>query len=261
MLSTVTALKVISMLQWESLFAAARSTGKPRSAPSRGCNAKPQVRLAAHIHHYHPELSALERKSLTRRAQVMPKKVVPATPTQAKDLRSYFKAGLSRRPDPSEATTSASVIGPRAGTRHLPQFDVNKEPSLVRFQAYLQSIEGKMRKLAVARAIAINVSKSLAFFSSDVEALVPWESLLDEVAVHRSVDPPPGFRGHRSGRPDLQARPPGHCPVIRQGCDTRQGRPGQVSPGTKGRGCPQTLEGRPEAVEEAKEHRAAGGLV
>ena len=118
----------------------------------------------------------------------MPKKVVPAKPTQAKDLRSYFKAGPSPRPAPSEATTSAPVIGPRVGTRHLPRFDVNKEPSLVRFQAYLQSIEGKMRKPAVARAITTDVSKSLAFFSSDVEASVLWESLLDEVAVHRSVD-------------------------------------------------------------------------
>ena len=36
--------------------------------------------------------------------------------------------------------------------------------------------------------------------------------------------PPPGFRGHRSGRPDLQARPPGHCPIVHQGGDKDQAK-------------------------------------
>ena len=42
-----------------------------------------------------------------------------------------------------------------------------------------------MRKPAVARVIAIGVSKSLA---SDIEASIPWESLLDEAEVHKFVD-------------------------------------------------------------------------
>ena len=45
-----------------------------------------------------------------------------------------------------------------------------------------------MRKPAVARAIAVDVSKSLAFFSSDTEASIPWDSLLDEAEVHKFVD-------------------------------------------------------------------------
>ena len=139
MLSTVTALKVISMLQCESLFTAARSTGKPRSAPSRGVMPSHRLGLLLTYSTITLRLRHQKGKAYPKRAQVMQKKVVPATPTQAKDLRSYFKAGPSPRLDPSEATTSAPVIGPRVGTRHLLRFDVNKEPSLVRFQAYLHT--------------------------------------------------------------------------------------------------------------------------
>ena len=71
-------------------------------------------------------------------AQVMPKKV-PPKPTQAKNLRSYFKADPSPRPDPSQATTSAPVMGTKVGTHHLLRYDVDKEPCLVSFQEYLQS--------------------------------------------------------------------------------------------------------------------------
>lgn len=53
----------------------------------------------------------------------------------------------------------------------------------------MQSIEEKVRKLRVACGIAIDVSKSLAFFSSsDLSGSPLWKSLLQETEVHIYLD-------------------------------------------------------------------------
>lgn len=42
--------------------------------------------------------------------------------------------------------TSVPVLGPKMGTHNLAHYNIDIEPSLKKFQEYLQSIEGKMKK-------------------------------------------------------------------------------------------------------------------
>ena len=99
---------------------------------------------------------------------------------------SFFKAGPSPKLDSStkvdpapQSTASVPVLGQKKGTCNLAQYNVN-EPSLSKFQEYLQNIEGKVRKPRVACAIAVDASKSLAFFSSSDPSVSPHGSLFSK---------------------------------------------------------------------------------
>jgi len=163
---------------------------KKKFCPVKNCHAKAQVRLAAHLKVYHPEISRAERLKLTKTARVAPRKVTTPKPTREKTLLSFFKAEENQKPSPlQQAATSVPIVGPQVGTRNFARYDIDKQPSLMKFKEYLQSIQGRMRKPRVATAIAVDVSKCLAYFSGgDISVTPPWEALLNEDEVHRYVD-------------------------------------------------------------------------
>ena len=66
-------------------------------------------------------------------------------------------------------------------------YDVDNKSSLSKFQEYLQTTEGKVRKPSVAHAIAIEEPRAWHTFAPQI-FLFPWESLLQEVEIHRYLD-------------------------------------------------------------------------
>lgn len=75
------------------------------------------------------------------------------------------------------ATLVVPSVAPKKGSsRHLPRYDVDKEPILVNLTAHLTSFNGGSKSATEARQVASDVLKYLPF-ASDRHA--KWESLLD----------------------------------------------------------------------------------
>jgi len=93
---------------------------------------------------------------------------VPHTPGQGKlSFRTTQKPKSNPPKQVSTTTRSPTLTETPHGTRHYPSYNINTEPSLVRFVSFLQTLDGKNREKHIAIQIAIDVSKYLKFASPE----------------------------------------------------------------------------------------------
>ena len=161
---------------------------RQRVCPVAGCTSKPQKRLSQHLDYKHPGLTHEERAYILRTARVLPR-IFPPKATYLRPLKNtpsleaYWNKEEEKEEDEEEEEEEECKKQIRErGTRSFKQFNVDREPSLIRFQNYLTRVEGGQRSQQQARLVAITVSKFLHFCRST--SLVPeWETLTESGLV------------------------------------------------------------------------------
>lgn len=153
-----------------------------KRCPVAGCKAGPQVRLALHIQKYHPDITAEDRRSLTRTAEVVRKgrKGRPVPPKGMATIESLFRG--QQLQEPLKVATTPRPH--RQNTRHLPRFPLT-HPEVAPFVSFLEGFDGKRKTVEEARAVATDVSKFLKFTSPEKPN---WQDLLVPPKVRSYLD-------------------------------------------------------------------------
>ena len=93
---------------------------------------------------------------------------------------------LSSVPSSSEEDDKPPSRPVATGTRSFPSYDIKKEPSLVKFVAFLMSIDGKARNESTAISISRDVSKYLKFTCGDDPP--QWTQLTNRQLLSAYID-------------------------------------------------------------------------
>ena len=162
----------------EAVYSKAKSTTfeKYRRAyfcPVPGCpSGKAIKKLSNHLIDFHKILDVTMRRKLLEEAK---------EPGPAKMSQRKVSITLEQVMQKLEKHGPANLIVPKiaaktGSTKHYPRYDVDREPILTAFIKNLVSVDGGRRRPEVAREIASDVSKYLAYVNHRV---CTWQSLLN----------------------------------------------------------------------------------
>ena len=148
--------------------------------PVIGCQSRiAHKKLIEHLHRSHEDIPYEERRRLAKNQPRVPRSEGVKKRVQIPRGQTTLTALFQPRPihgeeesskEPEvieEPCTSFSFEIPkgatkRGSTRHFPKFDIEQQP-ILRFRAFLESIDGKLKSRSVAKSIATDVSKFLRF--------------------------------------------------------------------------------------------------
>lgn len=131
----------------------------------------------------HPEIQQRERLGLLKIAQRATGKSKIKVPSTQRTLFSLVGPSSSSSSEEVEPPTRPEVDS--KSTRSFSRYDIDTEPSLMRFRKFLTSIDGKKRSDKTAKEISADVSKFLRFACGDREP--DWTRLLDRDMLNAFV--------------------------------------------------------------------------
>ena len=132
--------------------------------PIGGCKSGALKKLSNHLTDVHHVLNKSKRKELLAQA----KEAGPVKSGQRKgtiSLDNLFKKIEASAP---KTLVIPSITSKQGSTKHYPRYNIDQEPLIMAFIANLCTADGGLRQHNVARDIASDVSKFLAFANMKV---------------------------------------------------------------------------------------------